>query len=138
MPTFEDPAADATEAQQALRGLAHATRTIEDPRQIYEILGSLSAATASLAQSLNQIASFHDTPARETAWISGESRAGRAAAYHVSWELHRAGEVLKHVTEAIGQAHDAEATICYDHHDFPGLVDAPQVQRHNRDQGLGL
>jgi hypothetical protein len=138
MPTFEDPAADAAEAQQALRGLAHATRSIEHPRQIYEILGSLSAATASLAQSLNQTASFHDTPARETAWTGGESRVGRAAAFQVSWELHRAGEVLKHVTEAIDHAHEAEATICYDPHDFPGLVDALQVQRHNRDQGLGL
>ena len=35
MPTFEDPVADADEAQQALRGLAHATRSIDDPRQIY-------------------------------------------------------------------------------------------------------
>jgi hypothetical protein len=35
VPTFQDPAADATEAQQALRGLAHAARTINDPREIY-------------------------------------------------------------------------------------------------------
>ena len=35
MPTFQDPASDAAEAQQALRGLAHATRTINDPRDIY-------------------------------------------------------------------------------------------------------
>jgi hypothetical protein len=34
MPTFQDPAANAAEAQQALRGLAHATRTINDPREI--------------------------------------------------------------------------------------------------------
>jgi hypothetical protein len=31
MPTFQDPAADAAQAQHALRGLAHATRTINDP-----------------------------------------------------------------------------------------------------------
>jgi len=54
MPTFENPSADAAEAQQALRGLAHATRLIDDPRQIYSILGSLSTAAASLAQSLHQ------------------------------------------------------------------------------------
>ena len=41
MPTFEDPAADADEAQTALRALAHATRSIDDPRQIYAVLGSL-------------------------------------------------------------------------------------------------
>jgi hypothetical protein len=38
VPTFQDPAADAAEAQQALRGLAHATRTINDPREIYAVL----------------------------------------------------------------------------------------------------
>jgi hypothetical protein len=38
MPTFQDPTADATEAQQALDGLAHATRTINDPREIYAVL----------------------------------------------------------------------------------------------------
>jgi hypothetical protein len=38
VPTFQDPAADAAEAQQALCGLAHATRTINDPREIYAVL----------------------------------------------------------------------------------------------------
>jgi len=38
VPTFQDPAADAAEAQQALRGPAHATRTINDPREIYAVL----------------------------------------------------------------------------------------------------
>ena len=47
MPTFEDPAVDATEAQQSLRGLAH-TRSIDDPGQIYSVFASLSEAAASL------------------------------------------------------------------------------------------
>jgi hypothetical protein len=38
MPMFQDPTADVAEAQQALRGLAHATRTINDPREIYAVL----------------------------------------------------------------------------------------------------
>lgn len=38
LPTFQDPAADAAEARQALRGLAHATRTINDPRETYAVL----------------------------------------------------------------------------------------------------
>jgi len=135
MPTFEDPAGDADEVQQALRGLAHATRSIDDPRQIYSVLGSLTSAVASLSQSLHQIALFHDTPARKTAWVSGDSRAGRAAAYQVSWELHRSGEVLRQVAESIGHAHEAEATISYDHRDFPRLTDAP---RPTADHGLGL
>ena len=76
MPTFASPAADAAEAQQALRGLAHTTYSIDDPRQIYEILGSVAAAALSLSQSLHQIASFHDGPVHKTAWATGFS--GRA------------------------------------------------------------
>lgn len=135
MPTFEDPAADAAEAQQALRGLAHATRSIDDPREIYSVLGSLSAAAASLRQALHQIASFHDSPARKATWVAGDSRAGRVASFQVSWELHRAGEILKHVAETIDHAHEAEATIVYDHRDFPSHSDVP---RRSVDQGLGL
>lgn len=135
MPTFEDPAADADEVQQALRGLAHATRSIDDPRQIYSMLGSLTSAVASLSQSLHQNASFHDGPARKTARVSGNSRAGRAAAYQVSWELHRSGEVLRQVAESIDHAHEAEATIAYDHRDCPSLTDAT---RPSADHGLGL
>ena len=34
MVMFEDPAADASEARDALRGLAYVTRRIDDPSQI--------------------------------------------------------------------------------------------------------
>lgn len=47
MPTFGDPVADAAEAQQALRGLAHATRTVGDPAAAYQVLGSLAWGLAS-------------------------------------------------------------------------------------------
>ena len=52
MPTFENPAADGDEVQTALRALAHATRSIDDPCEIYSVLGSLTSAVASLGQSL--------------------------------------------------------------------------------------
>ena len=118
MPTFEQPSVDADEAQQALRGLAHATRSIEDPQQLYPTLGSLSAAAASMSQSLHQLASFHDGPTRRTGWTPGHSAGARAASYRVSWELHRAGEILRHVSEAISHAQEAEATLVY-HRELP-------------------
>ena len=37
MPTFHDPAADAAQAQQALRGLAHTTRTIDSPQKTHAV-----------------------------------------------------------------------------------------------------
>ncbi|WP_148575311.1 hypothetical protein [Nocardioides caldifontis] len=122
MPTFEKPSVDADEAQQALRGLAHATRSIKDPQQLYPTLGSVAAAAASMSQSLHQLASFHDGPARRTGWApgdsAGDSAGARAASYRVSWELHRAGEILRYVSEAISHAQEAEATLVY-HRELP-------------------
>lgn len=135
MSTFKDPAADAVEAQQALRGLAHATRSIDDPTQIYPVLGSLSAAAASLEQSLHQLASFHDGPARKRAWVSGDERAGRAASHQISWELHRAGEILRQVAASLDHAHEVEASIAYDHRDHPLMSEPP---RRTPNQGLSL
>lgn len=112
MPTFENPAADATEAEQALRGLAHASRHIDDPSQIYSVLGSLSQAVASLSQSLHQIGSFHDQHGASSAPEVREPRQA-GAAHRVSWDLHRAAEMLTSVGKSIDSAHNAEATIVY-------------------------
>ena len=135
MPTFENPAADADEVQAALRALAHATRSIDDPRQVYSVLGSLTSAIASLSQSLHQLAAFHDGEVKKGVWVAGDSRAGRVATYQVSWELHRAGEILRQVSESIASAHNAESRITYTHRDFPDFADVPH---RSVDQGLSL
>ena len=128
MPTFENPAVDADEAAAALRGLAHATRSIDDPTEIYSVLGSLSQGLASLEQSLHQLGQFHDGPARKRAWVSGDAHAGRAASYQVAWELHRAAEMVHQVAAGLDRAHEVEATIAYDLRDFPSLAN----ERHRR------
>lgn len=141
MLTFNDPAADAAEAQQAMRGLAHATRSINDPRDIYPVLGSLSSAVASLEQSLHQLATFHDGPARKRGWTTGDAQAGRTASHQVSWELHRAGEILRQVAESIDHAHEIESTIAYDRRDFALLPDSPSTEPSRPvapDHGLSL
>lgn len=119
MPTFNNPVADADELREAVRGLAHATRSIEDPTSIYSVLGSISSALASLTQSLHQLGDFHDGPATKTAWMNGDPNAGRASSYRVSWELHRAAEMIHQVAETVDRAHEIEATIAYDVRDFP-------------------
>lgn len=118
MPTFENPAADADEVQTALRALAHATRSIDDPRQIYSVLGSLTSALASMSQSLHQIASFHDDGPRRSEWVPEASAKARSASYRVSWDLHRAGEIIRQVGDVIADAHEAEAILAY-HREFP-------------------
>lgn len=134
MPTFENPAADADEVQTALRALAHATRSIDDPRQIYSVLGSLTSAVASLSQSLHQIASVHDGGPRRTDWVPETSAMARSASYRVSWDLHRAGEMLRQVGDTIAHAHEAEAILAY-HREFPGPSGSrTRVAEH----GIGL
>ena len=124
MPTLENPASVAGEAHTALRALAHATRSLDDPREIYAVLGSLSPAVAALSQSLHQLAAFHDAPAKEAAWVAGDTNASRAARYAVSWDLHRAAEILRHVGESIDHAHSAESGLTYRRRDVPAFADA--------------
>lgn len=59
MPTYTDPRRDATEASEALRGLAHASRAMEHPADTHPILGELLAGVRSLRQSLDQLATAH-------------------------------------------------------------------------------
>ena len=90
---------------------------------------------ASLSQSLHQLGQFHDGPTRKQAWMNGDAHAGRAASYRESWELHRAGEMIHQVAECVDRAHEIEATIAYDIHDYPSL--AP-VQRSSSQPGMSL
>ena len=101
MPTFENPAADAVEVQTALRALAHATRSIDDPRDIYSVIGSLTVALGSLSQSLHQLAGFHDGANNKAKWATEDNPKARSAAYRVSWDLHRAGEMVRQVGEVV-------------------------------------
>jgi hypothetical protein len=135
MPTFQNPTADASEAREALRGLAHATQKLDDPRDLYAILVDLSLAAASLGQVLHQLGGVHDTPKLRTMWVLEDSHVARAATYQVSWDLHRAGEVLRQVSRSIDDAHQAEGTVIYHHRDFRAFAD---VARPAPDQGLGL
>ncbi|SEE94612.1 hypothetical protein [Jiangella alba] len=59
MPTFDDAVADALEAAEAVRALAHASRNVESPEAAYRVLGAVSGMLWSLQQSLDQLASWH-------------------------------------------------------------------------------
>ena len=59
MPTFHDPLADAAEASEAIRGLAHASRVFDGPADTYTVFGDLTAAMRSLRQVLDQLAATH-------------------------------------------------------------------------------
>lgn len=135
MPTFNDLVADADELRDAVRGLAHATRSIEDPNLIYSVLGSISSALASLTQSLHQLGDFHDRPSTQAAVMNSDGRSERASSYRVSWELHRAAEVIHQAAVGIDRAHEIEATITYD---LPTQPCPAPVRRAGHEPGLSL
>ena len=134
MPTFSRPSAGADEACEALRGLAHATHSIDDPAEIQAVLGSLSQGLASLALALHQLGRAHDRPIRKSS-ETGDPRTGQAASYRVASELHRAAEVVHQVAAGLDRAHEVEATIAHEAHGFPSLInDGPATS----DTGLSL
>ena len=113
MPSFNSPVADAEELRHAVHGLAHATRSIEDPTSVHSVLESISSTLASLTQSLHQLGDFHDASTTKISGRNGDPRAERASSYRVAWELHRAAEMLHQVGECVDRAHEIEATITY-------------------------
>ncbi len=135
MPTSGGHSAHADEARDALRMLAHATRHLDDATEIYPILGALTTGLESLAQSLHQIGAFHEAPAFERTWASGNPRAWRAASYEVAWELHRAAEMVHQVATGLDRAHETEATIDYSPRKVPALRSVP---RPAHEPGLAL
>ena len=134
MPTFENPAADADDVQAALRALAHATRSIEDPRQIYSVLGSLTSALASLSQSLHQLAAVHDGQVKDDV---GGGRLPCRAGGEASGLLGSPPSRRDAPPSRRGRrnAHNTEATITYARRDLPALGDHP---RQPTDHGLSL
>lgn len=113
MPTFEDAVADAAEAQQAIRGLAHAMQGMRDPSQGYPVLGSLTWGLASLEFALAQLARFYETTARERAEVDGDRDAGRASAQRVAEHLRAASESVSRAVESVTYAHNADSEISY-------------------------
>lgn len=113
MPTFEDAVADAAEAQQAIRGLAHAMRGMSDPSQGYPVLGSLTLGLASLEFALSQLARFYETTAQEQAAVQGDRDAGRASAQRVAEYLRASSEFVAHAVESVTYAHNADSEISY-------------------------
>lgn len=96
---------------EAGRSLATASRRIEDPATAYAVLGYTSSALASLTQTLHQLGAFHDRLACIQPNPDDDPHSLRIAANTISWELHRAAEVIRQVACGIDRAHEIEATI---------------------------
>lgn len=113
MPTFHDPLADAAEASEALRGLAHASRVFDDPADTYRVFGDLVAGVRSLRQVLDQLASTH-LGARDRAFDDdGDPTAGAASALAAADELHQAGTLLDQAYDRLDAAFSHSGRIAW-------------------------
>ena len=113
MPTFDNPTADATEASEALRGLAHATRVFEDPADTYAVLGDLLAGVRSLAQAVNQLATAHVTHRVRAHDDAGDQAAGATNALTATAELQQAAALLDAVHDRVDAAMAASGRIAW-------------------------
>lgn len=127
----------AAQASEHLRRLAHTTRTIADPGEVYDLLGDLSSAITSMAQSLHQIAKVHDNLEPGRARVAESTVSGRATSYGISWEVHRAAEMLAQVSRVVDRAHQDEAKIAYVQPD-PLLPASRQANLSATSNGLRL
>lgn len=111
MATFVDPVADAAEAYEGLRGLAHATRAFEDPADTYRVLGEVSGSVRLLRQVLDQLSRAH-ADHRDIAFTDDRVPA-EALALAAADELHQAAYSLDEVGDRVMRAHEASGRIAW-------------------------
>ena len=123
MPTFNDPKADAAEAYEALRGLAHASRAFADPADTYPVLGDLLGAVRSLTQVVDQLAVAHAGNRGRAYDDTGNPLPGASAALTAAGELRNASTLLEQVHEHLDAAMSASGRIAW----FPAADPPPNI-----------
>ena len=126
MPTFFDSTADAAEASEALRGLAHTSRGFDQPAQMYGVIGDLSSGMRSLRQVLDQIADVHERKAAHAFNDDGSHEAGVRDALAAAEELHQAAILVNRAYERLAEGFIAAGRIAW--HPEP-FVEQPAQSR---------
>lgn len=126
MPTYYDPVADAGEASEALRGLAHATRTFENPKDLYGVLGDLMSGVRSLKQVLDQLAAAHIENRPRAFDDNGDHATGSQDALASADDLHQAATLIDQAEERLDAAAAATSRVVW--RDEPA-ANIPEVAR---------
>jgi hypothetical protein len=90
--------------REALRGLAHATRAILEPGDSYAVLGSLHAGLASLRQTVDQLADWHERHAPTAVTLDVRELGSQVAAEIAAAELCEAAALLERASGRISAA----------------------------------
>ena len=113
MPTFTDPVADAAEASEAMRALAHASRTFDQPEGMYGVLGDLLGSVRSLEQVLTQIATAHENLRDRAADDAGNRATGVRDALATATELRQAAALIGEAERRLDAASAAAGRIAW-------------------------
>lgn len=113
MPTYHDPLQDAGEASEALRGLAHASRTFDNPADTYSVLGDLLSGIRSLRQVLDQVGSTHLSHRDRAHDDDGDHLAGSDSVFAAADELHHAGTLLDQAQDRLDAAFGHSGRIAW-------------------------
>ena len=113
MPTFDDPISDASEASAALRGLAHATRSFDDPADTYALIGDLLAGVRSLRQVFDQLAAAHLSHQARAHDDDGVHAAGARDAQMAADDLHQAAALVDGAEERLNRASQASGRVAW-------------------------
>lgn len=119
MPTFYDSHADAEGASQALRGLAHGTRSLDNPSVTYTTIGELLSGVRSLRQVLDQLSDAHLHHRGLAQDDEGNHLNGAHQALAAADELHQAGTLLDEVHARLDKASQHSGRIAWQNEHIP-------------------
>ena len=102
----------ANELGEAVRTLAHSTRTIPKPSDSYELLGALVAAQEALAQVYAQVSLWHDKAVAGTHYNGVDGiHSDTTAPDHVAQLLAGAAASATRAANQVSEAHSVNGAI---------------------------
>jgi hypothetical protein len=121
MPTFHDPIADAAEASEALRGLAHASGVFARPADMYRVLGDLSASIRHLHQIVEQVAANHESNVPFAFDDAGRHVPGARDALAAASRLRQAAQLLDESYDRLAEGFSAAGRIAWHREPAPPI-----------------
>ncbi|MBV2363520.1 hypothetical protein [Streptomonospora nanhaiensis] len=118
MPTFNDAHADAREAAEAVRGLAHATQHVENPDVLYPVVGELMATTRRLSQVLDQLARAHQQHLPRAVTDDGDREIGGRYAVEAATALQEAAALVDRADTVLDRASNRAGRIAWQPEDI--------------------
>lgn len=110
---FDDPVVAAEHAAEAMRALAHATRTFDDPSDTYWTMGNVLAIASRLIQVLEQVGEAHRDNIELAHDDGGHRTAGRAFGLSAAENLHKAAIVHTEGYRRLDQASQSSGRIAW-------------------------